>query len=114
MVDEITATEAMEAGGTATGIQTTPEAERTAQATEIPEAGGTPGERLETGRTEWGATAAMAGATPTVIRTFVAAATAAWSTEVVRMELWNTMEDRHFATSPVEVHRSDETPRQYE
>ena len=61
-VDESTATEAMEAGGTATGTQTTPETGRTAQATENPEAGGTPEGRLETGRTEGGTTAAMAGA----------------------------------------------------
>ena len=41
-VDESTATEAMEAGGTATGTQTTPEPEGTTQATEIHEPGGTP------------------------------------------------------------------------
>ena len=76
-MDEITATEAMEAGGTATGIQTTPEAERTAQATEIPEAGGTPGERLEIGRTEGGTTAATAGTPTTAIRTTEAVAKAA-------------------------------------
>ena len=68
-VAEITATEAMEAGGTAKGTQTTPETERTAQATENPEAGGTPGGRLETGRTEEGTTAAMAGAPVMAIRT---------------------------------------------
>ena len=65
-VDESTATEAMEAGGTATGTQTTPETEGTTQATENPEAGGTPGGRLETGRMEWGTTAATAGAPTTV------------------------------------------------
>ena len=47
-VVEITATEA---GGTVTGTQTTPETERTAQATETPEAGDTMGERVEVGRT---------------------------------------------------------------
>ena len=81
MVDEITATEAMEAGGTATGTQTTTETEMTAQATETPEPGGTPGERQEIGRTEVGTTAAMAGAPTTAIRTPVVAATAAWSPE---------------------------------
>ena len=67
-VDESTVTEAMEAGGTTTGTQTTPETGRTAQETENPEAGGTPGGRLETGRTEGGTTAAMAGAPTTAIR----------------------------------------------
>ena len=81
MVDEITATEAMEAGGTATETQTTPETERTAQATETPEAGGTPGERLEIGRTEGGTTAAMAGAPTTAIRTPEAVEKAAESPE---------------------------------
>ena len=75
---EITVTEA---GGTATGIQTTPEAEKTAQATETPEAGGTPGERLEIGRTEGGTTAATAGATFTAIRTPEAVAKAAENPE---------------------------------
>ena len=59
-VDESTATEAMEAGGTATGTQTTPETWRTAHATENPEAWGTPGERSDTGRMEGGTTAVMA------------------------------------------------------
>ena len=59
----------MEARGTATGTQTTPETETPAQATETPKAGGTPGERLEIGRTEGGTTAAMAGAPTTAIRT---------------------------------------------
>ena len=72
-VDESTATEAMEAVGTATGTQTTPETGRTAQATENPEAGGTPGGRMETGRTEGGITAAMV----------MASATAVWTPEVV-------------------------------
>ena len=78
---EIPATEAMEAGGTAKGIQTTPEAERTAQATEIPEAGGTPGERLEIDRTEGGTTAATAEAPPTATRTPEAVAKAAENPE---------------------------------
>ena len=38
-----------------------PEPGRTAQATENPDAGGTPGEHSETGGTEGGITAAMAG-----------------------------------------------------
>ena len=53
-VDESTVTEAMKAVGTATGTQTTPETGRTAQATENPEAGGTPGGHFETGRMEGG------------------------------------------------------------
>ena len=81
MVAESTAIAAMEAVGTATGTGTTPEPGKTAQATENPEAGGTPGERSETGRMEVGTTAAMAGATTTVTRTPEAAATAAWSPE---------------------------------
>ena len=81
MVDEITATEAMEAGGTATGTQTTPETKTPAQATETPEAGGTPGERLEIGRTEGGTTAATAGAPTTAIRTPEAVAKAAENPE---------------------------------
>ena len=78
---EITATEAMEAGGTATGTQTTPETERTAQAAGTPEAGGTSGERLEVGRTEGGTTAATAGAPTIAIRTPEAVAKAAESPE---------------------------------
>ena len=78
---EITATEAMEAGGTATGTQTTTETERTAQATETPEAGGTPGERLEVGRTEGGTTAATAVAPITAIMTTEAVAKAAENPE---------------------------------
>ena len=80
-VDEGTATEAMEAGGTATGTQTTPETGRTAPAIENPEAGGTTGGRLKTGRTEGGTTAAMAEAPATAIRTAEVAARAAESPE---------------------------------
>ena len=71
--------EATETGGTATGTWTIPETERTAQATENHEAGGTPGERSETGRMEGGTPAVMAEAKTTVTRTPEAAATAAWS-----------------------------------
>ena len=78
---EITATEAMKAGGIATGTQTTPETESTAQEAETPEAGGTPGERLEIGRTEGGTTAATAGAPFTAIRTAEAVAKAAENPE---------------------------------
>ena len=67
-VAEITATEA-------TGT------ESIAQETETPEAGGTPGERLEIGRTEGGTTAAMAGAPTTAIRTPEAVAKAAENQE---------------------------------
>ena len=81
MVAESTAIEVTEAECTATGTQTTPEPERTAQATENPEPGGTPGERLETCRMEGGTTAAMAGPTATAIRTPEAVATAAESPE---------------------------------
>ena len=77
MVAESTAIEVTEAEVTATGTRTTPEPGRTAQATENPEAGGTPGERSETGRMEGGTTAVMAPTT--VTRTPEAAATAAWS-----------------------------------
>ena len=80
-MDESTATEAMEAWGTVTETQTTPETEGTAQATENPEAGGTPGGRLETGRTEGGKTAAMAGAPAMAISTPEAVARAAESPE---------------------------------
>ena len=66
---EITATEATEAAGMTTGTAITQEPERKAQETENPEAGGTPGGRLETGRTEGGTTAAMAGAPATATRT---------------------------------------------
>ena len=78
---EITATEAMEAGGTATGTWTTQETESTAQETETPEAGGMPGERLEIGRLEGGITAATAGAPTTAIRTPEAVAKAAENPE---------------------------------
>ena len=78
MVAESMAIEATESGGTATGTWTIPEPERTAQATENPDACGTPGERLETGRTEGGTTVAMAGAPTTVTRTPEVAARAAW------------------------------------
>ena len=77
MVAESTAVEVTEAEGTATGTRTTPEPERTAQATENHEAGGTPGERLQTGRTEGGTTADMACAPTMVTRTPEVAATAA-------------------------------------
>ena len=80
-VDESAATEAMEAGGTATGTQTTPETEGTAQATENPEAGGTPVGRLETGRTEGGTTAAIAVDPATAIRIPKVVARAAESPE---------------------------------
>ena len=80
-VAESTATEVMVAGCTATGNQTTPETGRTAQATENPEAGGTPGGRLETDRTEGGTTAAMAGAKITAIKMPDEAEIAEWSPE---------------------------------
>ena len=50
MVAENTAIEVTEAEGTATWTRTTPENGRTAQATENPEAVGTPGDRFETGK----------------------------------------------------------------
>ena len=78
MVAESKVIEATEPGGTATVTWTITELERTAQATENPEAVGTPGERLEPGRTEVGTTAAMAGAPTTVTRTPEVAARAAW------------------------------------
>ena len=81
MAAESTAIEATELGVTATGTWTIPEPGRTAQATENPEAGGTPGERLETGRMEGCTTAAMAGAPTTVTRTPEVAAIVAWSPE---------------------------------
>ena len=49
MVVESTAIEVMEVGGIATGTRTTPVPDRAAQGTENPGAGGTPGERSETG-----------------------------------------------------------------
>ena len=51
--------------------------EITAQAIETPEAGGTPEERLEIGRTEGGTTAATAGAPTMATRTPEAVAKAA-------------------------------------
>ena len=81
MVAESTAIEVTEAESTATGTRTTPEPGRTAQATENPEAGGTLGGRLETGRTERGTTAATAGAPATAIRTPEVVARAAESPE---------------------------------
>ena len=81
MVVEKTPIEATEAAGTTTGTGTTQEPERKAQVTKNPEAGGTPGGRLETGRMEWGTTAVMAEAPTAVTRTPEAAATAAWSPE---------------------------------
>ena len=81
MVAENTAIEVTEAEATATWTRTTPEPWRTAQATENPGAGGTPGERSETGRMEGVTTAAMAWATTTATRTPEAAATAEWSPE---------------------------------
>ena len=80
-VDETTAIKATEAGGTTTGTQTTPRTEGTAQATENPEARGTPGGCLETGRTEGGTTAAMAEDPATATRTPEAIARAAESPE---------------------------------
>ena len=78
---ENTATEVAEALGMTTGTRITQEPERKAQETENPEAGGTPGGRLETGRTEGGTTAAMAGAPTTAIRTPEAVAKAAENPE---------------------------------
>ena len=83
-MDESTATEAMEAmeaGCTVTETQTTTETEGTAQATENPESGGTPGGRLETDITEGGTTAAIDGAPATAIRTPEVVARAAESPE---------------------------------
>ena len=81
MVAERTAIGVMEAGGTATETRTTPEPGRTVQVTENPEAGGTPGGRLETGRTEGGTTAVMAADPATVITTPEVVARAAESPE---------------------------------
>ena len=82
MVAWSTPSEATEGSGTTTETRPTPEPDRTAQATENPEPGGTPIERLVTGRMEGGTTAAMAGAPTTVTRTpDEVAATAAWSPE---------------------------------
>ena len=60
MVVGNTLTEATEVAGTTTGTGITQEPERKAQVTENPEAGCTPGGRLETGKTEGGTTADMA------------------------------------------------------
>ena len=76
---EITATEATEAAGMKTGAGITQQHERKAQETENPEAGCTPGGRLETGKTEGGTTADMAVAPATAIRTPEAVARAAES-----------------------------------
>ena len=81
MVAENTATEATEAVGMTTGTGITQEPERKAQVTENHEAGGTPGGRLEIGRTEGGTTAAMAGTPATAIMTPEAVARAAESPE---------------------------------
>ena len=81
MVVENTATEATEAVGMTTGTGITQEPESKARETENPEAGGTPGGRLEIGRTEGGTTAAMAGAPTTAIRTPEAVAKAAENPE---------------------------------
>ena len=63
---------------------------------------------------EGGTTAALAGAPAPAIRTPEAVARAAESPEDGYMEPWNTKED-HLSVTPREaVHRSDETPRQYE
>ena len=78
---ENTATEATEAVGMTAGTGITQEPERKAQVTENPEAGGTPGERSETGTMEGGTTAAMAGAPATAIRTPEAVARASVSPE---------------------------------
>ena len=78
---ENTATEATEAVGRMKGTGITQELEKKAQETENHEAGGTPGGRLETGKTEGGTTAAMAGAPTTAIRTPEAVARAAENTE---------------------------------
>ena len=78
---ENTATEATEAVGMTAWTEITQGPERKAQETENPEAGGTPGGRLEIGRTEGGTTAAMAGAPATAIRTPEAVARAAESPE---------------------------------
>ena len=79
MVPWSMATVATEPGGTTTWTWTIPKHERTAQATENHEAGGTPGERLDTGRTKGCTNAATAVAPTTVTRTPEAATTAAWS-----------------------------------
>ena len=111
---ESTPTEATEAAGTTTWTRTTQEPERTAKATENPEPGGSPGERLETGRMDVGTTAAMAWAPTTVTKMPEVAATAALSPEDGRMEPWSTSGDRLSVTTREAAHRSDEIHRQYE
>ena len=76
-----TATEAIYPVDTATETWTTPEAGRTAPLTDNPKAGGTPGDRLETGRTGGGTIAAMAGALSTAIMTPEEVDTTVWSPE---------------------------------
>ena len=76
-----TLTEATEAAGTTTETGITQEPERKAQVTEKTEAGGTPGGRLETGRTEDGTTADTAGSPATTIMTPEVVARAAESPE---------------------------------
>ena len=76
-----TATEAMEPVDTATENRTTPDAWRTAKMTWNPEAVGTPGDLLATGRTGGGTTAAIAVAPITAIRMPEEAETAVWNTE---------------------------------
>ena len=114
MVAGNTPTEATEAAGMTTVTGITQEPERKAQVTENPEAGGTPGGRLETGRTEGGTTAAMTWAPATAIRTPQVVARAAGSQEDGRMEPWNTKGDHLSVTTRESAHRSDETPQQYE
>ena len=82
--------------------------------TENPEAGGTPGGRLEAGRTEGGTTAAMAGDPATAIRTPEVVARAAGSPEDGRIKPLNTKVDHLSVTTREAAHRSDETPQQHE
>ena len=113
MVAGSTATEATEAAGTATGTCTTPEPGRTAQTTENHGTGGTSGDSLETSSPGRGTTATMAGAPTTAIRTPEEAETAARNPEDGCMEPWCTNGYRLSATTPEEVHRSEETFRQH-
>ena len=82
MVAGSTATEAMEAAGTATETWTAPEPGRTAQITENPGAGGTPGDRLETGKPAGGTAEVTAEAQITAIRMPPEVTRAAWNPEV--------------------------------
>ena len=111
-------TEATEAAGMMTGTGITQEPESKTQETENPVAGGTPGGRLENGRTEGGTPAAMAGAPATAIRTPEVVARAAGSPEDGQMEPWNTNGDHLSVTmsrqSLEAAHRSDWTPQQHE